>query len=82
MTLFDGECIIYGKIDVFANISIFRLYTKLYKLFFLKFSLSANRMGYIPISSVDFFFKMAANMAANVVANHDTNITSIRYKIQ
>ena len=37
MTLFDVKCLIYGKIDVYRNISSCRLHTKLYKLFFLMF---------------------------------------------
>ena len=41
MTLFDVKCLIYGKIDVFRNISSCRLHTKLYKLFFVIFYLSA-----------------------------------------
>ena len=34
MTLFDVKCLIYGKIDVFRNISSCRRHTKLHKLFF------------------------------------------------
>ena len=53
MTLFDVICLIYGKIDVFRNISSCRLHTKLYKLFsnvFFCRPIDWDRFQYHPLN--------------------------------